>query len=70
MAQRITFWKMEGKSDIELKAIRLKSKADIPKAMLQMPDETDIATLDRTDRQSIIMHHIWQRKSYIPLDER
>ncbi len=70
MAQQITFWKMEGKSDVELKTIRLKTKADIVTAMLQMPEGCDIATLDRTDNQSNIVHDIWLSRSYIDLDKR
>ncbi len=70
MAQQITFWKMEGASDVELKTIRLKTKADIPEAMLRMPSDCDIATLDRSDQQSNITHDIWTSPRYIDLNKR
>lgn len=61
---------MEGKSDIELKTIRLKTKADIPEIMILMPNNCDIATLDRTDKQSHITHEIWKSKKYVDLNDR
>lgn len=70
MAQQITFWQMEGKSDVEIKTVRLKSKADIAQVMASMPVNCDIATLNRTDKQSNITHEIWTSKKYISLDDR
>lgn len=70
MAQQITFWKMEGNNDVELKTIRLKTKADIPEIMLLMPEDCDVATLDRTDKQSHIVHDIWSSKRYVDLNKR
>jgi hypothetical protein len=70
MAQQITFWKMEGKSDIEIKTIRLKSKADIAQVMTTIPSGAQVATLDRTDRQSLITHEIWKSKDYVSLEDR
>jgi len=70
MAQQITFWKMEGKSDIEIKTVRLKSKADIAPVMATLPVGTDIVTLDRTDKQSNITHEIWTSSRYIDLNAR
>lgn len=70
MAQQITFWKMEGKSDVELKTIRIKTKRDIPEVMLKMPSDCDVATLDRSDKQSMITHEIWKSPKYIDLNSR
>ena len=70
MAQQVTFWKMEGKSDIEIKTVRLKTKADLPYVMQTLPEGTDVVTLDRTDNQSNICHEIWKSKRYILLEDR
>lgn len=70
MAQQITFWKMEGESDVELATHRLKTKADITTVMTKMPLDCDVATLDRTDRQSHITHIIWAHNRYVDLNDR
>lgn len=70
MAQQITFWKMEGKSDVEIRTVRLKSKADIAPIMTTIPIGTDVVTLDRTDKQSNICHEIWHSARYIDLNSR
>jgi hypothetical protein len=70
MAQQVTFWRMEGKSDIEIRTVRLKTKADIAAIMADMPDGTDIVTIDRTDKQSNIMHEVWHSDRYVDLNER
>lgn len=70
MAQQITFWRMQGKSDIELKTFRLQTKADIAHIMTLVPEGCDVVTLDRTDKQSNIIHEIWHSDRYIDLNER
>ena len=61
---------MTGKSDEEIKTVRLKSKADIAHVMASLPEGTDVVTLDRTDRQSIYVHEIWHSARYVDLNER
>lgn len=70
MAQQVIFWKMEGKADVEIKTVRLKTKADLPYIMAVLPEGCDVVTLSRTDSQSNIVHDIWSSKRYIPLEER
>lgn len=70
MAQRITFWRMNGKCDEEIQTVRIKSKKDIPYVMAQLPLGTDVVTLDRTDRQSKICHEIWHSEQYVDLNKR
>lgn len=78
MAYQVTFWKMEGKSDIEDRTIRLRKKSDynviIDSFLLHRngPSNRDIKhiTLDRTDRQSPICHTLWQASDYKDLNER
>lgn len=70
MAQRLTYWGMKGKYDVEIKHVILKSKADIALLMANLPIGTDVVTIDRTDRQSNIMHEIWHSPRYRDLNER
>jgi hypothetical protein len=61
---------MEGLSDVEIRTIRLRNKADIGTVMAEMPKGCDIATLDRTDGQSNITHEIWRAPGYMDLNDR
>ena len=70
MAQQITFWRMEGKCDVEIKTVRLKTKADIPHIMANLPEGTDVVTINRSDHQSNLVHEIWHSKRYVDLNDR
>lgn len=70
MAQVVTYWKMDGSSDIELGNRRLRSKADIAECMANVPSDCDLVTLGRTDGQSGILHEIWKSPLYIDLNSR
>lgn len=70
MAQQVTFWKMEGKSDVEIKTIRLNRIYELAEVMANLPDDCDIVTVDRSDKQSNIIHEVWQSNRYIDLNER
>ena len=61
---------MQGKSDVEIKTVRLKTKSDIPHIMADMPEGTDVVTLGRTDQQSTFVHEIWHSARYVDLNER
>lgn len=82
MAYQITFWKCEGKSDIELRTQRIKAvieagaivdsftfnRSRFPNERINR--ECKIITLDRTDNQSPVTKELWIAPDYIDLNER
>lgn len=71
MAYQMIAWKMEGKSDVEIKSRRFGRKAEIARLISEIvtPD-TDIVTIGRTDRQSLISHDVWVSPRYVDLNRR
>lgn len=72
MALEVAYWKMEDKSDIEIKRIRIARKAEIEYNRLieSRPADTDVVTLERSDNQSPNFHILWSHPNYRHLDER
>jgi hypothetical protein len=70
MAYLMDFWKMEGKSDVALKTIRLKRLANISEFIQTIPTECDLVTISRSDGQSPMCEEIWKSPRYVDLNER
>lgn len=72
MALEIAYWQMEGKSDIELRRVRIKkiSEATEEGIIVSRPMHTDVITLERSDNQSPNFRILWQHPDYVHIDER
>lgn len=72
MALEISYWKMEGKSDVEIRRVRIKkvSEATEEGVIVSRPVDTDVITLERSDNQSPYFKVLWQRPNYVHIDER
>lgn len=72
MALEVSYWKVEGKSDVELRRVRVKklNEATDEGIVVSRPHETDVITLERSDNQSPYYRILWQRPDYIPIEAR
>lgn len=70
MAHQVSYWQVNGKSDEEIKHIRIKSLAEVDKLIESRPAFTDVITLERTDHQSNNYRILWQAPGYIDLNDR
>jgi len=76
VAYQVSYWKMEGASDIELKHVRIKRVKEAydlafrARVYGEKPSGTQVITLERTDKQSPNVKELWTASNYLALESR